>query len=200
MNTHDMEREGAEQFKEYFNKTEGMLTFNEACLLYSFASKITSGCIVEIGSYRGRSTVALGRGSLDGNKIAVYAIEPHEVFVGLQGGQFGPQDRGAFYKAMLDTQCFEIVRLINLSSEMVAPQWKTPVSLLWIDGDHSYDAVLRDFTCWEKRLSDQSVVIFHDSISPKLGPKRLIQELIANKGYTIIKIVEHATVLMTPRP
>src|SRR4051794_20320161 len=119
--------------RQFFKRTQGMTSFKEVSLLYELAREAKVGCIVEVGSYRGRSTVALGLGSLDGNRVPVFAIDPHEEFRGVLGGQFGPEDRGAFFRAMLDTACYQVVRLVNLSSEVVASQWTKPVGLLWID-------------------------------------------------------------------
>ena len=96
-----------------------------------------AGAIVEVGSYHGRSTVALSCGAEAGAKLPVYAIEPHEHFIGELGGNFGPPDRAAFFETMLRTSCFENVRLVNLSSEIVSPGWQLPVSALWIDGTAS---------------------------------------------------------------
>lgn len=166
------------KLREYFDQTEGMISYDEASLLYSLAKGVKDNCIVEIGSYRGRSTVALGRGSLDGNKVSVYAIEPHEEFIGILGGKFGPLDRGAFYKAMLDTSCYHVVRFINLSSEFVCPNWEKKVSLLWIDGDHTYRGVKRDFECWLPHLAANATIAFDDSTNPGLGPRQLIDDLL----------------------
>lgn len=170
-------------FKEYFDKTQGMTSFEEASLLYQLAKETKSGCIVEVGSYRGRSTVALGRGSFDGSKAPVFAIEPHEVFHGVLGGQFGPEDRKAFYQAMLDTASYQIVRLINLSSEVVAPGWSRPIGLLWIDGDHSYEGVKRDFESWAPHLTENAIVAFDDSLDPSIGPSQLVAELLAANSF-----------------
>ena len=57
--------------KSCFDRTEGMVSFDEAVLLYYLAREVRSGCIVEVGSYRGRSSVFLGRGSLDGANVPV---------------------------------------------------------------------------------------------------------------------------------
>lgn len=164
--------------QQCFEKTEGMISFEAATLLYDLAKRVKEGCIVEVGSYRGRSAVALGRGSLDGHRVPVFAIEPHEEFTGVLGGKFGSADRGAFYQAMLDTSCYHVVRLINLGSTMVAPNWNRKVSLLWIDGDHSYKGVKTDFESWLPHLSASAMIIFDDAKNPNLGPSQLIKELI----------------------
>lgn len=161
----------------YFELAQGMVSFDEAQLLYRLAKGVQSGCIIEVGSYRGMSTVFLGRGSLDGNHPEIYAIDPHAKFVGILGGIFGPKDRTAFYQAMLATGCSEIVSLINLSSEMFAYKWKEPVSLLWIDGDHSYQGVKRDFESWLPHLTNDALIAFDDATDRNLGPRMLIDEL-----------------------
>ncbi len=159
--------------------TEGMISMEEGRLLYDLARAVQGAAVVEVGSYRGRSTVALARGSLDGHRVPVYAIDPHENFEGVLGGQFGHEDRGAFMSAMLATGSFEVVRLINLSSELVTPAWSEPIGLLWIDGDHRYEGVRRDFECWAPHLAEGAVVAFDDATDPELGPWKLLEELSA---------------------
>jgi predicted O-methyltransferase YrrM len=160
-----------------------MVSFDEALLLYCLARDVRAGCVVEVGAYRGRSAVLLGLGSLSGAGAKVFAVDPHKEFVGVLGGAFGPKDRTAFYRAMLDAGCSEIVALINLSSEQFCSCWREEVALLWIDGDHSYEGVKRDFECWRPHLRRDGVVAFDDATDPALGPRRLITELIALDGY-----------------
>jgi len=175
--------------KSCFDRTEGMVSFDEAVLLYYLAREVRSGCIVEVGSYRGRSSVFLGRGSLDGANVPVYAIDPHKSSIGVLGGVFGPKDRTTFYRSMLDNDCSEIVSLINLSSECFSPSWSEPISLLWIDGDHSYEGVKRDFRCWLPHLQANATIAFDDAADPKLGPRRLIDELTESKQFEeVVKI------------
>jgi hypothetical protein len=136
--------------------------------------------------------VALGKGSLDGQRVPVYAIEPHAEFVGERGGAFGPADRAAFYQAMLRTGCYQIVRLVNLTSETVASNWAQPIQLLFIDGDHSEAGVRRDWACWSPRLTADAVVAFDDSDWP--GPAKLIAEL-TGAGWQKIAMSGTITVL-----
>lgn len=181
--------------KSYFDLTEGMINFEEALLLYRLAKAVESGCIIEVGSYRGRSAVFLGRGSLDGNTPKIYAVDPHEDFVGVLGGIFGPKDRTAFYQAMLSTECSAIVSLINLKSEMFTSMWKKRVSLLWIDGDHSYQGVKHDFECWLPHLENEAIIAFDDSTDCNLGPRKLIDELILSEKFEEVLLVGKITVI-----
>lgn len=191
--------QGRKGLRRLFKRTQGMTSFKEVSLLYELAKQARNGCIVEVGSYRGRSTVALGLGSMHGNRVPVFAIEPHEDFRGVLGGQFGPEDRGAFFQAMLDTACYQVVRLVNLSSEVVAAQWTKPVGLLWIDGDHSYDGVKRDFSCWSPHLADDATVAFDDAMDPTIGPHKLIAELLESGLFQKTETVNKITVLKRMR-
>lgn len=165
--------------EEFLRRTEGMTSIAEATLLYELAREVREGCMVEVGAYRGRTAVALGRGSLDGHRVPVFSIEPHQPFTGVLGGQFGPADAGAFHRAMLDSGCYHVVRLVSLSSEMVAPSWRAPVGLLWIDGDHRYEGVRRDFESWRPHLLPGATLVLDDAQDPALGPHRLAAELQA---------------------
>lgn len=181
--------------KSCFDHTEGMISFDEALLLYQLAKEAVNGCIVEVGSYRGRSSVFLGRGSLDGANAPVYAIDPHKNFIGVLGGVFGPKDRTAFYRAMLDNDCSEIVSLINLSSECITSSWAEPIALLWIDGDHSYESVSRDFDCWLPHLQTNATIAFDDASDPNLGPRKLLDELMASHRFEEIMNVGKVAVI-----
>jgi predicted O-methyltransferase YrrM len=160
---------------------EGMVSDIEVEGLIELAAAVPAeDCIVEIGSYRGRSTSALALGA---NGAPVYAIEPHESFEGVYGGQFGPADRRAFFENLLEVGVVEKVRLVNLSSEVVCRGWRRPIGLLWIDGDHTLDGVRRDFEAWERFLRPGGVVAFHDALDPDGGPAQLIEELCAHGSY-----------------
>jgi len=158
---------------------EGWLALEEAAVLFRLARRVITGAVVEVGSYRGRSTVALAQGvAAGGHSVPVFAIEPHEPFTGVLGGQFGPADRTAFFQNMLTTGCCEYVRLVNLSSEIITCGWQLPVALLWIDGDHATEAVQRDWTCWAPHLLPEAYIVLDDALNLNLGPYKLIEELL----------------------
>jgi len=184
--------DGMQQLAE---RVAGMTSPDELQLLYELAGQVEEGCIVEVGSFRGRSTVALAAGAAAGANPTVYAIEPHAPFEGVLGGQFGAEDRGEFYRTMLASGHFRNVRLVNLSSEQVAPGWQEPIGLLWIDGDHSYEGVQRDFAAWRPFLHPAAPVAFDDSLNPDIGPSRLIEQLREEGEFETAQVVGKVTVL-----
>jgi Sulfotransferase family/Methyltransferase domain len=179
-------------FDQHIANIEGWLTRDEAELLFNVARSVQEGCIVEIGAYRGRSTVTLALGSVAGSRNPVFAIEPHENFTGLFGHQFGAIDRGHFMKHMVEYGLFHIVRLINLSSHFLADSWPMPVGLIWIDGDHKYEAVARDFALWKGKLTAEADVVFHDAIDPESGPGRVAAQIVAGGEFKKIAIIGKA--------
>jgi hypothetical protein len=181
-----------EVFKNYISTIEGWLGEPEARLLYESARSVRSGSIVELGSYRGRSAAALAFGTLAGNRRPVFCLDPHEEFEGPLGASYSSLDRGRFMQEMLRLGLYHIVRLVNLSSEQISDHWPSPVALLWIDGDHHYEAVKRDWLAWSGKLAPDAVVIFDDADLAESGPGRVIDEIVGEGAYRVTKRVGKA--------
>ncbi len=158
-----------------FDKGEGWPKLSEAEALFKFAAAVKAGCIVEVGSLRGRSTVALCAGASVGGNVPVYAIDPHEKFTGTKGATAASSsNRRAFFRNMLNTRMDGQVRLLNIRSEMVADQWKKPVELLVMNGDRRHEAARREFAAWVPHLRNGAAVIFKDGHDG--GPAAVIAE------------------------
>lgn len=173
----------------------GLMTTEEVRLLHELAGDIQRGCIVEIGSYHGKSTAALAQGAINGGKAQVYAIDPYKTFTGPLGGKFGPHDRARLLENLLLAGVAEHVALIHLTSEQASKGWQDPISLLWIDGDHSYHGVKTDFESWDPFVIKSGLVAFHDSLDPLLGPNQLIGEILETGFYEQTRVVDKITVL-----
>jgi predicted O-methyltransferase YrrM len=178
---------------------EGGITAQEAQLLYTAAQTVKDGCIVEVGSYLGRSTAALALGTRAGYYVPVYAVDPHESFRGILGGNFGPADRTIFMQNMLRLEITDVVRMVSVSSEYITASWPDVVGLLWIDGDHRYKAVKRDLACWLPHLRPNATIIFHDATDPRIGPLHVIDELLATAQWERGNAVDK-TVALHRRP
>ncbi len=174
---------------------DGMIHPDECLLLIRLASQVREGVIVEIGSYRGRSTIALAMGSSRGQAVPVYAIEPHENFTGVFGRRFGPDDKKAFQRNIAHSTLSRFIHLISATSETASKSWSLEIGLLWIDGDHRYEAVKRDFELWSPFLRADGRIAFDDSTVVGLGPHTLIEEILSTGEFTIMHTVGKVTVL-----
>lgn len=178
---------------------EGQISDKECLLLYTLAKRATDGVIVEVGSYRGRSTVALALGSRVGAKLPVYAVDPHATFTGVLGGKFGPQDRACMFRNLLDAGVAEEVAVVGLPSRIAAQGWEAPIGLLWIDGDHTLAGTETDFRSWGGHLRTGGLVAFHDATDPQLGPYHVIRGLLSTDVYRRVGQVDHTVVLQKAR-
>lgn len=160
------------------DSVEGWLSRAQAALLIELAAAVPAHeAIVEIGNYRGRSTVALGLGAERGG-ATVYSVDPHDEFVGARGGRFGPHDQARLYANLARTGVGARVRVVGLRSLQVARAWpQRDVHLVFLDGDHRYDAVRGDYEAWEPHLLPEAEVLFDDCDFADVN--RLIGELVA---------------------
>ena len=156
---------------EILSGTEGWLSGKEADLLYRLAKNCTGrGAIVEIGSWKGKSTTCLALGSRAGAGMKITAIDPHT----------GSSEHGdvhtfeEFQRNIRRNGVEDLVEPIVKPSADVAREWKGPVELLWIDGAHEYEFVLEDLLLWEPHVIEGGVIAFHDSTMP--GPWKVIEE------------------------
>jgi hypothetical protein len=172
---------------------KGQIRRSEARCLYELAQEASGkGVIVEIGSYRGLSTAALARGSLQGPRIPIYSIDPHEAG---PRSNYGPQDNVPFFRNLLISGVAEMVRPISLLSSEAVRGWNKPVSLLWIDGNHQYEVVKRDFIEWSGFLIQGGYLAFHDSLDPGGGPYQVVQEALQEGTFELVKRAEKVSVL-----
>ena len=78
--------------------------------------------------------------------------------------------------------------------------WSEPVDFLFIDGDHSWDAIARDWTDWSGHVAKDGVVALHDSrrIAGKseLDSVRFTTEVVLNDPrFEVVDEVDSLTVL-----
>lgn len=167
---------------------EGWLPLDDAWYL-SEAARQCDHAVVEIGSYQGRSAIALGFGSTRSDKsVPVFAVEPHAEFKGVFGGSFGPADRKAYFENLLRSGMVEHVALVNLSSQVAAAGWEREIGLLFIDGDHRYEAVREDARLWAKHVVPGGLIVFDDTFIPDSGPLRVYNELLDSGGYSEVEM------------
>ena len=166
------------QVRDIVKNVDGWLTNSEGELLYRLAKKCTGrGVIVEIGSWKGKSTIWLAKGSQSGKQVPVYAIDPHT-------GSKEHQRRGSkvwtfdeFRHNIESAQVKQFVKPLVMESVKAAKLVKEPVELVFIDGAHDYASVKADFKAWYPKLVSGGIIAFHDSITWK-GVRQLMEESV----------------------
>lgn len=133
--------------------------------------------IVEIGSYKGRSTVSLAFGCRKNNGH-VYAIDT------FNGNQVDFFERG-FVSVFQDNikKCGltnYVTPLVGYSKD-IAKEWKHPINMLFIDGSHEYSDVLNDFECFFPFVNRGGLIAFHDVDPSWPGVTKVWQEIVAPK-------------------
>lgn len=184
---------GLDEAKKLTSEIDGWLSDREGALLYSLAKKCTGrGIIVEIGSWKGKSTVWLSKGSDEGKKLKVYAVDPHT-------GSFEHRKTGnvwtfeEFQKNITAARMEGIVTPLLKTSEEAIGLVSEPVELLFIDGSHDYEAVKLDFELWFPKLVAGGTVAFHDTTSWD-GPKRVVSQYVyKSKHFRNIHLVDSIT-------
>lgn len=156
----------------------GFMAENELRFLAMLAACTPAeGPIVEIGSFKGKSTVALAtvcdRYGLD----PVVAIDPHAGLSYL--GPDVPLQTPTFDEFLASIKAAGVEQKVEVRrahSRDVAKEWDRPIRLLWIDGDHSYAGCKEDFDLFLPHLSNGGVVAFHDALNSFDGPIRVFAE------------------------
>jgi len=166
--------------KEAINKVEGWLADAEGEFLYNAAKNCKGNrVIVEIGSWKGKSTIWLAKGAKAGGNVEIYAIDPHT-------GSSSHKRHGEaetlkeFKENLKRANVEDIVVPVVKTSEDAERDWDgKPIELLWIDGEHEYEMVKLDFNLWSPYLIEGGTIAFHDTTAWP-GPKRVVKEKIYN--------------------
>ncbi len=152
---------------------EGWLTEGQARTLYAAAAACPpGGTIVEIGSFRGRSTIVLA--SACPPDAMVIAIDPHA------GNDRGPQeidgfttqadeDHARFTENLSAAGIAHRVRHLRLFSQdalaSIDDQITGGIDVLYVDGAHRYAAARSDIAGYGARVRDGGTMLIHDSFS-----------------------------------
>src|SRR5262245_43229634 len=178
------------------DKVDGWLTPREGVFLYEAARQVTgAGAIVEIGSWKGKSTIWLASGSKRGRGAQVYAVDHH----------VGSPEHGLvwsfdeFKQNIANAGVESLVTPILKTSAEAAHEWKMPIELLFIDAAHEYDAVKTDFLSWSPFLVKGATVAFHDTtfggtLPGWPGPRQVVNEhVFRSHSYRDARVVDSIT-------
>jgi hypothetical protein len=134
---------------------DGWLTRNEALLLVKAAER-TTGTIVEVGSYYGRSACLLAR--LGRPLVCVDPWADCGEFV------YGPGTTGdkvfAAFNVNIAALGYAAMRRVTICRTRVEDWTPVPAGLVYLDGDHTYEGTIRQI---EKAfLCNPAIIAVHD--------------------------------------
>lgn len=183
-----------EEARELASRTEGWLTGAEGKALFVLASRCRPpGVIVEIGSWKGKSTTWLAMGSRSGSGLKVCSVDPH----GRHGGvkevdetfkEFAMNIRRAGIQDL-------VVPYVMTSVEAV-PKIKDDVALVFVDGNHQYEWVKLDAELWFPKLVNGGHLAFHDAVgNGHGGVHRAVREVVYESGrFRNVRLVGSMTI------
>lgn len=146
------------------DKIEGLLVPGQEKALMVMASKLKpNSTIVEIGSFKGKSTACIGLGAPKSAKI--YAID---TFKGnnkdfKEGVQF--VGRGFFEKFIRNMTTAGILNKVHPTkgfSQTIGARWNKKIDLLFIDGSHDFKDVKSDYEHFYPWVKDGGIIALHD--------------------------------------
>ena len=146
----------------------------------TFWASQTEGPIVEVGSFKGKSTCYLAAGAVG---RTVYAVDPWGLPGNVPGRFRFDQARTEFDR---QTEPWPNITAIQGFSLDVAAQWDEPVGLVYVDGSHHYRDVLADLRAWAPWCSGP--ILCDDFGTPRNpGVKQAVDEWTKESGrkYTV---------------
>ncbi|MEE4354824.1 MAG: class I SAM-dependent methyltransferase [Desulfococcaceae bacterium] len=155
-------------------ETKGFLDEEEGRKLYETALEAAvMGPCLEIGSYCGKSALWLGRACRKKGQV-LFSIDHHRGSEEQQPGEgyydpelFDPRsyriDSFPIFRQTLEAAGLEdTVVPIVCRSELAARAWGTRLSLVFIDGGHSFDAAFADYNAWTGHIMPGGYLLIHD--------------------------------------
>ncbi len=173
------------------------MTPGQARLLWDTATRVPDGGrIVEIGSFRGRSTIVLASAAPPG--VEVIAIDPHA------GNDRGPQeiegfadeaaqDHDAFLANLERAGVADRVRHVRSFSDAAHAEVDGTVDLLYVDGAHRYGPALADLRSWGDRVVPGGTMLIHDSFSSVGVTLAILRALVAGARWRYVGRSESMT-------
>jgi len=168
--------------KELINSTKGFMDDEEGARLYEVSLAAAAlGPILEIGSYCGKSSLYIGEACKHEGSV-LFSIDHHRGSEEQQPGEeyFDPElfddrvgkiDTCRFFRQTLEKAGLEdtVIPIISKSAN-AARFWATPLSMVFIDGGHSFEAAFTDYNSWARFIVPGGFLVVHDIFSdPALG-------------------------------
>jgi MMP 1-O-methyltransferase len=152
----------------------GFMPADEGLGLYHLAQeRLPHGPALEVGTYCGKSTVYLAAAARDAGGV-VFTVDHHRGSEENQAGwehhdpelvdpRTGRLDTLPFFRrTMADAGLEDVVVAVVGWSGTVSRHWRTPLSLLFIDGGHGEEPAHGDYAGWARWVMPGGLLAIHD--------------------------------------
>ena len=153
---------------------KGFMPADEGLLLYRHALEmLPRGPVLEVGTYCGKSALYLGAAAREVGGTA-FTVDHHRGSEENQAGwehhdpevvdpELGLMDTLPFFRRTIARAGLEdqVVAIVGRSTT-VARHWRTPLSMLFIDGGHAEEHAQNDYSGWAHWIQAGGLLVIHD--------------------------------------
>jgi len=153
---------------------KGFMPEDEGLLLHRYAGeRLPHGPALEVGTYCGKSAIYLGAAAREVGGT-VFTVDHHRGSEENQAGwehhddslvdaELGLMDTLPVFRRNIALAGLEdqVIAVIGKSTT-VATFWRTPLSLLFIDGGHAEEHAQNDYSGWAHWLMRDGLLVIHD--------------------------------------
>lgn len=174
----------------------GWLWEEEAELLVALILKIVArrdgdpAVLVEIGSYCGRATVAMG--------LTAHSVGRDDVrIISVDEPSIGPAPGGGSARDMLRSQLAEhgLAGMVVYAPEDDPTPWLHTSQFALIDGKHDYASICEDVAKYAPRIGPAGYLVFHDYADYCPDVQRFVNEMLLDEACPF-EFVAHAGTLI----
>jgi predicted O-methyltransferase YrrM len=153
---------------------KGFMPEDEGMLLHRLArERLPHGPVLEVGTYCGKSAIYLGAAAREVGGT-ILTVDHHRGSEENQAGwehhdptlvdqELGLMDTLPVFRRTIAAAGLEdqVIAIIGRSTT-VSAQWRTPLSLLFIDGGHAEEHAQNDYSGWAPWVMRDGLLVIHD--------------------------------------
>nr|WP_179519534.1 class I SAM-dependent methyltransferase [Nocardioides perillae] len=159
---------------EHARAAKGFMPEDEGALLHRLArERLPYGAVLEVGTYCGKSAIWLGAAAREVGGT-VFTVDHHRGSEENQAGwehhdaslvdaESGLMDTLPVFRRTLERAGLEghVVAVVG-RSRTVSGHWRTPLSMLFVDGGHAEEHAHADYTGWAPWVDRDGLLVIHD--------------------------------------
>ena len=190
---------------------KGFMPEDEGLLLHRHArERLPHGPALEVGTYCGKSAIYLGAAAREVGGT-VFTVDHHRGSEENQAGwehhdatlvddETGLMDTLPVFRRTIHAAGLEdtVVAVVGRSTT-VSRHWRTPLSLLFIDGGHAEEHAQNDYAGWAPWVMPGGLLVIHDVFpDPADGgqpPYHVYLRALAGRAFTEVEVVGSMRVL-----